>query len=86
MLGPAGAGAGARTRENFTVLQIAVWSRSRGAQLIASHRPRTQPAAGMQGQSSAGHYQFTRCFSPVTVCLIVSCRCQQTGVLPDIDI
>ena len=86
MLGPAGAGAGARTRENFTVLQIAVWSRSWGAQLIASHRPRTQPAAGMQGQSTAGHYQFTRCFSPVTVCLIVSCRCQQTGVLPDIDI
>ena len=53
MLGPAGAGAGAGTRENFTVLQIAVWSRARGAQLIASRRPRTQPVAGMQGQSSA---------------------------------
>ena len=44
MSGPAGAGAGAGTVENFTVLQIAVWSRARGAQLIASRRPLTRNA------------------------------------------
>ena len=44
MSGPAGAGAGDGTRESFTVLQIAVWSRARG-EAADSITPPPHPAS-----------------------------------------